>query len=115
MDNNTKTDICSDSTQCFSGDKLVSDKFYPFYDGFECEDGHLNTDFPILQYSNGTSLNIRFKGKPIDCVMNEWGEWGDCDKPCGGGKRTRQRTVKIMSKNGGLACGPLAEDQVCNS
>lgn len=92
----------------------MGDRFYPFYDGFECESDHLNTDFPILQYSDGKSLTIRFNGKPINCEVSEWGEWSTCDKKCGGGKQTRSRSLLTAAKNGGASCGVLTEEQDCN-
>ncbi len=30
---------------------------------------------------------------PVDCFVSEWGEFGMCDRMCGGGQMQRKRTV----------------------
>ncbi len=52
---------------------------------------------------------------PVDCVVNEWSNWGMCSKPCGGGTQERTRTVKTQPQNGGKACPVLTETQACNT
>ena len=37
---------------------------------------------------------------PIDCEWNEW-QYGECSRPCGGGKRINTRTKKTEEKYGG--------------
>merc|ERR1719336_2628652 len=54
------------------------------------------------------------QGCPVNCVVNEWGEWGACSKECGGGKQTKKRTVKTAAANGGQACPDLSLEQDCN-
>lgn len=41
---------------------------------------------------------------PIDCVFEQWLDWGMCSKSCGGGVRTRVRLVNITEGHGGMAC-----------
>ena len=52
----------------------------------------------------------------IDCVWNAYEEWTSCSKDCGGGKRSRARTIKIAASNGGQECsGPTVEEEDCNT
>jgi len=51
----------------------------------------------------------------VDCQMGNWSDWSACDKPCGGGKKTRSRTVAREPKNEGLACQLTTETQSCNT
>ena len=48
---------------------------------------------------------------PCPCVWNEWGEWSDCTVTCGGGTKTKTRTVLKEATNGGPACDGEAEEQ----
>jgi hypothetical protein len=51
---------------------------------------------------------------PVDCVPSKWSDWSECSKACGGGTRTRTRTVTTPASNGGKECGPLSESETCN-
>jgi len=55
------------------------------------------------------------QGCPVNCVMNQWSDWGVCSATCGGGSQTRTRTVATPAANGGTACGPTSETQPCNT
>jgi len=63
------------------------------------------------------------------CSMRNWSEWSTCSKPCGGGKRTRQRDVIETATSdawwdtyvqhntpleGDGACGVPSEPEDCN-
>ncbi|KFG57279.1 sushi domain (scr repeat) domain protein [Toxoplasma gondii RUB] len=48
------------------------------------------------------------------CVVSEWSEWGPCGASCGGGERTRKRSIVSPPVNGGALCPSLTEDEVCN-
>jgi hypothetical protein len=40
---------------------------------------------------------------PIDCVLSQWGYWGDCTVSCGVGTYTRSRS-EVVAAVGGAAC-----------
>ena len=67
-------------------------------DGTECDDGDAGTD-------SDTCTGGVCAGAPIvvDCV-GEWGEWGACSEPCGGGTRSRSYAVSVPAANGGTDC-----------
>lgn len=48
---------------------------------------------------------------PVDCLMSDWEEWGDCDGECKneGAKRNRTRTVKQKPLHGGQCCPETTE------
>ena len=52
---------------------------------------------------------------PIDCVVSQWGEWGDCSKECGPSERRRIRKVLVPPKGGGKPCPILSESKRCNT
>lgn len=52
---------------------------------------------------------------PIDCVVSEWSPYSDCTKTCGGGIKTRRRSVLVSDKNGGKVCPPLIQNEICNT
>ena len=49
---------------------------------------------------------IQYTGMLVagDCVMNEWTNYGPCDKSCGTGKQTRTRSIRIPAVHGGKPC-----------
>merc|ERR1719191_2390247 len=51
---------------------------------------------------------------PIDCVVDEWSEYGLCSKDCGGGIQTRVRPALTDAEHGGEPCGDLSETMECN-
>jgi hypothetical protein len=51
---------------------------------------------------------------PIDCVVDEWSEYGLCTKDCGGGIQTRIRKALTDAEHGGEPCGDLSETIECN-
>ena len=50
------------------------------------------------------------------CKWSDWSVWGECSKSCGGGQKTRARSVQHMPKNGGNPCyaQDAVETQACN-
>merc|ERR1719421_1204903 len=52
---------------------------------------------------------------PIDCVVDEWSEFGMCSKDCGGGIQTRVRRAITEDEHGGEPCGDLSETIECNA
>ena len=51
---------------------------------------------------------------PQDCVVNNWDDWSDCTKKCGGGVQSRSRSVKYPAKDGGNPCPTLSQKRMCN-
>merc|ERR550537_154575 len=51
---------------------------------------------------------------PIDCVVDEWSEFGLCSKDCGGGVQSRVRRALTDAEHGGEPCGDLSETIDCN-
>jgi Spondin-like TSP1 domain/Thrombospondin type 1 domain len=51
---------------------------------------------------------------PENCEVSKWGEWSACSKECGGGQRTRTRTVTKPKLYDGDPCPPLVEVSKCN-
>lgn len=52
---------------------------------------------------------------PVDCA-GEWGQWGDCTLPCGGGTQARNYVVLQEAQHGGAVCADhdTSESQACN-
>ncbi|CAD7956387.1 unnamed protein product [Amoebophrya sp. A25] len=52
-----------------------------------------------------------------DCKWSVWGEWGSCDKHCGGGERTRFRHIVKNPKRMGTPCDrkEASEIEACNT
>lgn len=51
---------------------------------------------------------------PIDCEVNEWAEWGNCTEDCGGGERTREKSILVPMQHGGAECPAIEENGTCN-
>lgn len=60
------------------------------------------------------SKDCNTQGCPVNCVVNDFGAWGECTKTCGGGKQTKTRSVETAAANGGNACPALSMEQACN-
>jgi hypothetical protein len=52
------------------------------------------------------------EGCPVDCVLTDWVEDGDCSKTCGGGKKMEVKTITTAPSNGGKVCGADLQRQV---
>eukprot|EP01013_Petalomonas_cantuscygni_P015357 TRINITY_DN3164_c0_g1_i1.p1 TRINITY_DN3164_c0_g1~~TRINITY_DN3164_c0_g1_i1.p1 ORF type:complete len:6949 (+),score=1286.42 TRINITY_DN3164_c0_g1_i1:147-20993(+) len=51
---------------------------------------------------------------PVDCKLSEWGDWGECDEPCGPGKKTRSKSIIEKEAHGGTPCPTtLSEESPC--
>ena len=54
----------------------------------------------------------------VDCLqdsastLSDWSAWSACSLPCGGGKRSRSRTVTASN---GTPCGGMSEEEACNT
>lgn len=52
---------------------------------------------------------------PVDCDVSGWNAWGECTKSCGGGKKTRTRSIVTNVNHGGKPCPVLSESDNCNT
>ena len=52
-----------------------------------------------------------------DCLLSNWGNWGDCSVPCGNGTQTRTKTILQNSLFEGQPCSNfiMSENQNCNN
>lgn len=53
--------------------------------------------------------------EPVDCQMSDFGSWSACSAECGGGTRSRTRSIIVQPENGGAACPILGQLQECNT
>ena len=52
---------------------------------------------------------------PVNCQWGSYGDWSSCSVSCGGGEKSRTRTVVTAASNGGHICvGNATETMVCN-
>jgi hypothetical protein len=61
------------------------------------------------------SVPCNVEACPVNCVMNPWSDWQPCTAQCGGGRKTRVRTVRVSPDVDGNACPAKTETQNCNS
>lgn len=69
----------------------------------------------VLQDSRACNTNACVT--PINCKVSDWSEWGSCSKECGGGVKSRSRTITSPALNGGLCpeSSNTSETQSCNT
>ena len=53
--------------------------------------------------------------QPVDCVLSNWSNWGNCSASCGGGTQTRTRTIITQPQHGGNPCNSQQENRSCNT
>jgi len=52
---------------------------------------------------------------PVDCQWGDWQSWSECSKPCGGGRKERERSIAVQGGYGGLMCNESAKEAIdCN-
>jgi hypothetical protein len=51
---------------------------------------------------------------PVDCIMNDFGPFSECSHDCGGGSRSRSRTVARAAAHLGKVCPSKTETRSCN-
>ena len=51
----------------------------------------------------------------VDCVVSAWAPWEACSKTCGGGSRTRGRSIKVSSNFGGVPCPVTVDTEACST
>jgi len=55
------------------------------------------------------------KAKKVPCKVSAWSAWTKCSATCGGGSKSRARTVKVPAANGGKACPVLSNSKKCGT
>lgn len=51
----------------------------------------------------------------VDCTLSAWTTWSACSKDCGGGVRTRNRTVLEPDHDGGVCPDDEGEEEPCHT
>ena len=49
----------------------------------------------------------------VDCRVSQWSSWSTCSASCGGGRRSRERTVATSPALGGRECPELTDTEEC--
>lgn len=129
----TKTHILKETRQCLSLSNCKVDcQVSDFSDPSECNSSCKVSDVDPQQHRSRSIIQFPQNGGapcpdlvvynscdtlpcPISCQVSEFGEWSSCDKDCGGGIRTRSRTITQQPANGGQGCPPLTEQEQCNT
>ena len=62
--------------------------------------------------SNGVCQALQ---QPVDCQVSDFSAWSACSATCGGGVRTRTRSITQAPQNGGAACPALVQTEACNN
>lgn len=60
------------------------------------------------------NINSETKNRK-DCIVSEFGDFGVCSAPCGGGTQSRTRSIIQQPNSTGTPCPPLIETQECNN
>eukprot|EP00930_Biecheleria_cincta_P100202 TRINITY_DN9181_c0_g1_i1.p1 TRINITY_DN9181_c0_g1~~TRINITY_DN9181_c0_g1_i1.p1 ORF type:complete len:304 (-),score=47.34 TRINITY_DN9181_c0_g1_i1:130-1041(-) len=64
--------------------------------------------------SSANPACFRWQTPDIDCVMHDWGAWGECSVVCGGGNQVRKRGKKSPGK-WGATCPDTEEKNNCST
>ena len=75
------------------------------------ENNHCGKPCPPLEETKDCNT----EGCCIDCQLSEWSSFGLCSEGCGGGNRTRTRTIVKVPNQCGEPCSDLEEVQECNT
>ena len=76
-----------------------------------CESGYLQ----VATSNEGCWFTVKeYCCKTEDCVEGEWQSWSACSRTCGGGTRSRSRSL-VQPQYGGRACGDSSEAAACNT
>jgi len=51
---------------------------------------------------------------PVDCEMEDWSEWSSCSADCGGGVKSKVRSITSAAEHGGEPCGESSMTESCN-
>ena len=69
-------------------------------------------------YPDMSPPNVEPPSKPkikTDCEVSSWSDWSICNASCGGGIKSRIRSIRIKPENGGKKCPELKEFENCNT
>jgi len=85
------------SVSCGSGQQNRSRSILqePLGQGKECPNENLSETRPC---------NNEPCTKMVNCEWGQWGLWDKCTRPCGGGQKTRHRSISVEPHNGGEPC-----------
>jgi len=61
------------------------------------------------------SIVCQLQPCPIDSQLSAWSTYTMCTKACGGGSKTRTRSVTGSMSHGGISCGTLTGTASCNN
>ena len=66
------------------------------------------------------ACNTHVCGNPqnsVDCGWGQWHHWSACTCSCGGGQKTRDRSIEVAPRGDGSLCAPesMAEIAECNA
>jgi len=53
--------------------------------------------------------------RAVDCKWGNWGSWDDCSKTCGGGKKSRERSIATKADGGAQCTGETKEKEECKT
>lgn len=92
------------STTCGNGTReRTRDCTEPLHGGKHCEGESKETELCSLGHC------------PVDCIWDDWAEWGPCSKSCDGGRQLRRR-FRNREQYGGHPCdGREVDVRACNT
>ena len=100
---------CDDGVVCTIADSCSGGACTGFPSDAECNDQDVcSKDTCSLSGCVNTQ-------EPSDCQVSPWSAWSACSVLCGGGERTRNRTVTADATCGGANCPGLLQSQTCNT
>ena len=69
----------------------------------------------VLSSSGFFILIVSSLLSPVDCKVDDWSAWGDCNVTCGRGTRTKTREVIREGNHAGASCPALEKTEECNT
>ena len=106
---NNNDNVCLDQDLC-NGDETCVDGLCVDGDDLVCDDQDECT-----ADSCDAELGCVTDSLLANCEISDWSDWSDCSEECGGGMRSRTRTVTVDPICGGTECPDLTEEEACNT